>query len=62
MKKPGEKEFEAMAVAIGKYIKAMGGNAVLVGGVSIGQNPDALKYNYFIKVGITGKKPSKTNL
>lgn len=62
-KKEKEAEaFDVMAKAIIKYVEAMGGTALVVGGVSIGQEPGALKYNYFIQVNITGKKPTKKNL
>lgn len=54
--------FDKMAIAIGEYIKTMGGTAVVVGGVSIGQEIGSLRHNYFIKVGITGSIPTKTNL
>ena len=57
----GGKEFDAMAVAIGKYIKAIGGTAVVVGGVKVGQEWGSAKYNYFIQIGITGKMPEKKN-
>lgn len=53
-----DRAFDAMAEAIGRYIKAMGGAAVVVGGVGIGQKPGARKYNYFIQVDFTGTPPS----
>lgn len=57
-----ERAFEKMAIAIAKYIKTMGGTAVIVGGVGVGKEIDALKHNYFIKIGITGKMPTEKNL
>ena len=58
----GEKEFDVMARAVAAYIEAMGGTAAFIGGVSVGQNPYALKFRYFIQIDITGKKPVKKNL
>jgi len=52
-------EFNILAEAIGKYIKSLGSSALVVGGVKIGQEVGALKFNYFIQVGITGKLPTK---
>ncbi len=54
--------FDKMALAIAKYIETMDGTAVIVGGVGIGQDIAARKFNYFIKVGITGKMPTKKNV
>lgn len=58
-KKSNRPEFDKMCMAIAEYIKSMGGSAVVVGNVGIGQEVGALKFNYFIKVGITGKIPTK---
>ncbi len=49
--------FTTFAKAIAKYIKSIGGSALVVGGVKIGQEFGALKYNYYIQIGITGKPP-----
>ena len=45
--------------ALAKYIKSIGGSAVLVGGISIGQEWDWAKYNYFVRIKVTGKIPPK---
>lgn len=52
--------FYTIAVAVAKYIKIMGGTALIVGGVGIGQDIGAKKFNYFIRIDITGKKPTLT--
>lgn len=54
------KAFDKMARAIGEYIKAMGGLAVVVDGVSIEEGN--LESKYTLRVGIVGKKPTKKNL
>jgi hypothetical protein len=54
--------FNAMALAIEKYISAMGGSALVVGGVSIEKDPNGLKLNYTLRVGITGNMPTKRNV
>lgn len=51
--------FTPLAKAIDKYIRSIGGTAVVIGDVKIGQEVGSLKFNYFIQVGITGKKPTK---
>ena len=58
----GEKEFNVMARAIGRYIEVMGGKAVVIGGVSVGKKVGALKLNHFIQVEFTGRAPTKKNL
>ena len=40
----------------------MGGSALVVSGVSIEEDLGGLKYNYTLRIGITGKKPTKKNL
>lgn len=60
MKTKTDKAFNEMAVAIGKYIKAMGGEAMVVGGIEIEQG--LRKFNYTLRIGITGKQPTKGNL
>ena len=59
MKKEIKDNFTPFAKAVAKYIKSMGGSAVVVGGVQIEQEFGSLKYNYFIRIGITGIKPTK---
>jgi len=54
-----EKAFDKMARAIGEYIKAMGGSAVVVGGTSIEQHE---KFKYTLRVDVTGKPPTQRNL
>lgn len=54
--------FNSMAESICAYIESMGGTAVVVGGVKVGQEIGAMKYNYFIQVGVTGKMPTKRNI
>lgn len=51
------KEFRAMADSIAKYIEGRGGSAIVIGGVKVGKEFGALRYNYFIKIAITGKMP-----
>lgn len=60
--KKNNKAFDEMANAIANYIKSMGGTAVVVGSVGMGKEVGALKFNYFIKINITGKMPTKKNL
>lgn len=62
IKKKGKKEFEVMAKAVAGYIKSMGGTAVVVGGVSVGEDFGSRKYNYFIQIAITGMKPTEKNI
>ena len=59
MKKPSNKTTDLMYQAIAKYIGETGGSAVVIGGVSVGQNPGSLKMNYFIQIDITGEIPKK---
>ena len=54
--------FNRMASSLIKYIETLGGTALVVGGIKIGQEIGALKFNYFIQIGITGKMPTKKNL
>ena len=54
-----EKEFEGMAHALARYIKGLGGTAVVVGGVSVGKHIGAREFNYFVQIDITGKMPTK---
>ena len=51
--------FDSMARALGRYIKCLGGSALVVSGTGVGKNPGSLKYNYFIQFDITGKMPTK---
>jgi hypothetical protein len=44
--------------AIAKYIESVGGTAVVVGGIKIGQEWGARKFNYFIQIPITGVMPT----
>lgn len=52
-----KKAFDNMAMAISEYLKAMGGSAVVVGGVSVEEGN--LKNKFTLRVGIVGKKPIK---
>ena len=57
IKKVRDRAFDNMARAIARYIKGICGSAAVGGVVKIGKEPNSLKYNYFIQVGITGKLP-----
>ena len=61
-KKKEVKAFEGLANALAKYIAAMGGKAVVVGGVSIEQSIGARKFNYVVRISVTGKVPTKRNV
>lgn len=52
-----QKEFDAMARAVARYIKAMGGHAVVIGGVGVQERPP-LKMNYTLHIDFTGKPPT----
>lgn len=57
--KTSSEAFEKIVKPLAKYIELLGGSAVLIGGVKIGQEFGAQKYNYFIQIGMTGKMPKK---
>ena len=44
--------------AVQEYIEAEGGSVVVIGGVSVIQEPADKPYKYFLAVRITGKLPT----
>lgn len=58
-KEIAEKEFSELAQAVGTYIKAMGGTALVVGGISLEHDAKSLKNNFVLRIHFTGKAPTK---
>lgn len=54
-----KKAFDKMAKAVAAYVKSMGGSAVVVGPIGMGRDSDELRFNYYLKVHITGVQPTK---
>ena len=53
----GNKKVDKLYEAVRDYVESKKGSVVVIGGISIVQMPDDLKFNYRLAVGITGKKP-----
>ena len=55
--KKAEKAGERLCAAVAAWVKALGGRAVVVGGISVQQWPDEPTLNFTVAVKVTGKKP-----
>ena len=57
MKFKRDKKLDRLYDAAADYIKSVGGTPVVIGGVSISQDPSALKFNFQLVINWTGKLP-----
>jgi hypothetical protein len=54
---PKERAFDRAAIAIGAYIKTLGGSAVVISGTTVGRELAAAKFKYFIQFSVIGRMP-----